>query len=81
MQSQPTAKSSDRRVDPGKLAHIYCGRCIPQPRLGQTITALCGTAKVYDGSPAGTDECVVCAHLLTVNPFDCGHPSPEADAG
>ena len=76
MRPQPTATSQDSK-ERGPLAHIYCARCVPEPRIGQTITALCGTAKVYDGSPPGTDECVVCTHLLTVNPFGCGHPAPD----
>lgn len=78
MRPEPTVTARDSK-ERGKLAHVYCGRCVPRPQIGQTIVALCGTARVYDGSRPGTDECVVCAHLLTVNPFDCGHPSPEAD--
>lgn len=77
MRPQPTATSRDSK-DRGPLAHVYCARCVPRPRIGQTITALCGMTRVYDGSPPGKDECVVCAHLLTVNPFACGHPAPDA---
>jgi hypothetical protein len=75
--TEPSATPRENRGrDP--LAHAYCALCVPRPRIGQTITALCGTDKVYDGSPPGKEECVVCAHLLAANPLDCGHPSPTA---
>jgi hypothetical protein len=78
MRPEPTTEPRRTR-EPDPLAHAYCGICVPRPRIGQEITALCGTVKVYDGSRPGKDECVVCAHLLLADPLSCGHPSPAGE--
>lgn len=53
--------------------HTYCHLTTPQ--TGQTITATCGTPKVYLGPIADTHQvdCPVCADLETQPCPTCGH--------
>jgi hypothetical protein len=57
-----------------RAAHAYCPRCNPDPKPGDTITALCGANHPYWGRrdrPVNT--CKDCQAQATAPVFPCGH--------
>lgn len=56
-----------------RVAHAYCPVCVPNPKRGQRIKALCGIIQVFAGPRPSTKACVVCQELAAAETLPCGH--------
>lgn len=57
-----------------RVAHAYCRLCVPDPRPGEIVTALCGARHPFWGRrdrPVST--CPVCRTLAAATVYACGH--------
>ena len=80
---QPTVDGTpdtltDITTRPDRVAHAYCPLCVPNPRPGRRIKALCGIIQVFAGPRPATKACVVCHDLVTAKTLPCGHPGERA---